>query len=178
MRASGYAYAEHGFYQEPSWLVDALLDVEDFSAGVWDPCCGEGTIPKACQARGIHAVGSDVCDRGYGWQQDFFENTHSPADCHILSNPDYSKMREFVDHALTFTRGKVCVLARLAFLESQARRPWFIASPLARVWVSSRRPSMPPGGKGIVAKGGSIAFAWFVFQHGHIGAPTIGWLAG
>jgi hypothetical protein len=177
VRASGYAYAENGFYQEPAWLVDSLLNAEPVTGRVYDPFCGEGTIPKACIARGIEAIGSDICDRGYGAAGvDFFQVT-GPLHCDILTNPDYSKLRPAVDHALAVATGKVIVLARLAFLESQRRREWFLATRLARVWVSSRRPSMPPGGQGIVAKGGSIPFAFFVWDRSHIGAPELGWLS-
>jgi hypothetical protein len=45
----------------------------------------------------------------------------------------------------------------------------FRETPLARVWVSSRRVSMPPGGTNIEAKGGSIAYAGFVWDHRHTG---------
>ena len=49
--------------------------------------------------------------------------------------------------------------------------------PLARVHVFSYRISMPPGGvPDIEAKGGSVAFAWFVWEHGHRGPATINWL--
>jgi hypothetical protein len=177
VRHSGYDRADDDWYQEPAWLVDALLDREDFHDGVWDPAAGAGTIPKACLARGITAIGSDIADRGFGCSGLDFFSVSAPTNVAILSNPPYSLCREFISHALSITSGKVCVLARLAFLESRVRRPWFEASPLARVWVSSRRVSMPPGGKAVVAKGGSIAFAFFVFQNGHVGAPSLGWLA-
>ena len=72
--------------------------------------------------------------------------------------------------------GKVAVLARLALLEGIKRRELFRSTPLARVWVSSRRVSMPPGGSDIEAKGGSIAYAWFVWDHAHTGSPVVGWL--
>jgi hypothetical protein len=67
-------------------------------------------------------------------------------------------------------------LARLALLEGIKRRQLLQTTPLARVWVSSRRVSMPPGGTDINAKDGAIAYAWFVWVHGHVGPPTIGWV--
>ena len=82
----------------------------------------------------------------------------------------------FLLHALKLTTGKVALLARLALLEGQKRRALFQSTPLARVWVSSRRVSMPPGGTDIPAKGGAIAYAWFVWERGYSGAPSLGWL--
>lgn len=93
----------------------------------------------------------------------------------VVSNPPYGVLEEFVIHAIKLAKWKVIVLARLAFLEGQRRREFFANNPLARVWVSRRRISMPPGGRGIEAKGGTAAYAWFVFEHGHRGPPTIGW---
>lgn len=175
MRASGYNRTENDYYVEPKWVVNALLDVEPFYGVCWDPACGSGTIPKAIADRGMLYHGSDIADRGYGTPDiDFFKSTQKVSN--IISNPPYSVLQEWVDHSLKCTTQKVAVIARLAFLESMKRKSWFESRPIARVWVSSRRVSMPPGGADIPAKGGSIAFSWYVFEHGHKGPPTIGWV--
>lgn len=174
MRASGYERAANDWYCEPAWIVEALLDVETFDGMTWDPACGGGTIPKTFAARGLESDGSDIVNRGYGRVADFFETTGSPPN--IASNPPYGVIERFIDHALALTTGKVAILARLALLESVRRREFFARTPLARVWVSSRRVSMPPGGSGVKAAGGTIAFAWFVWDHAHSGPPTLGWL--
>lgn len=175
MRASGYERNAADWYVEPSWVVDALLNVETFPGQSWDPSCGAGNIPQTMQARGLECWGSDIADRGYGVTgRDFFE-TNERAD-HIVSNPPYGVIQPYIDKALTCTTGKVAILARLALLEGGKRRAWFRTTPLARVWVSSRRVSMPPGGTDVPAKGGAIAYAWFVWEHGHQGPPQVGWL--
>lgn len=176
MRASGYEYEDDGFYQEPAWFVDQLLAVEDFSGGVYDPFCGEGTIPQACARHGVDAIGPDIADRGYGASGVDFFGLMETTSRNIVSNPDYSVLQEAVDHALWISHGKVAIVARLGFLASQRRREWFKSKPLARVWIASKRPSMPPGGKGIKAKGGTIEYCWLVFEHGHMGKPTVDWL--
>ncbi len=174
MRASGYERAEEDWYVEPRWAVDALLDVERFEGLSWDPSCGGGNIPRAFVARELDCVGSDVVDRGYGTKGSFFNQVRTVDN--IVTNPPYGVIEEYVAHALRLADRKVAILARLAFLEGQKRRAKFAAWPLARVWVSSRRMSMPPGGTEIPAKGGTIAYAWFVFEHGHSGPPVLGWL--
>jgi hypothetical protein len=175
MRASGYARAANDFYTEPSWIVEALLGVEEFPGVTHDPACGIGTIPKAFHAKGLECGGSDIVDRGFGAVEDFF-SAYLGFD-NIVSNPPFSETERFVHHALHRSRRKVVILARLAFLEGVKRRDGFFrTAPLARVWVSSRRVSMPPGGTDIPARGGSIPFAWFVFRHGFYGEPTIGWV--
>lgn len=175
MRASGYIRNENDYYVEPRWVVDALLDVERFTGHCWDPSCGSGNIPLALQARGISCWGSDIADRGFGTiGLNFFQATEN-TDC-IVSNPPYGVIQAYVSHALSMTTSKVAILARLALLEGMKRRSFLMSTPLARVWVSSRRVSMPPGGTDVDAKGGSIAYAWFVWDHVHSGPPTIGWL--
>jgi hypothetical protein len=172
---SGYARHPDDWYQEQPWIVDALLDVERFRGVSWDPACGEGTIPRTMRARGLAAWGSDLHDRGGGIPGlDFFAARHSATN--IVSNPPYRLIEEWIRHALQLTTGKVAILARLALLESTSRAGLFAETPLARVWVSRRRLSMPPGGRGIEARGGRMPYAWFVWQHRHRGPPSIGWV--
>lgn len=185
-RSSGYDRAAEDWYREPPWLVDALLDVEHFDGAVLDPACGGGTIPSCCLSRGIPAYGADIVDRG--WEvADFFDQSQ-PWD-NIITNPPFNRAQEFVEHALSLARRKVAIVQRLAFLEGQKRRRLFETTPLARVWVSSRRACMPPGagwGDGQrdqwgalrtqEGRGGAIAYAWFVWDKAHQGPPSLGWL--
>jgi hypothetical protein len=175
VRDSGYDRAANDWYVEDRRIVDALLNVETFEGESWDPSCGGGNIPMAMRSRGLSCWGSDIADRGFGTTGlDFF---HAPDQSeNIVTNPPYGVIEPYIRRALTKTTGKVCILARLAFLEGMKRKPFFETSPLARVWVSSRRVSMPPGGGLVQAKGGTIAFAWFVWEHGYVGKPTVGWV--
>ena len=179
MRASGYERNADDWYVEPAWAVDALLAVEEkFGGTVIDPCCGGGNIPNRLKIAGCDALSSDIVDRnGAADLLGSFEII-LPEIPHesVISNPPYNLAREFIDCALKHTTDRVCVLLRLAFLEGMKRREWFGTVPLARVWVSSRRMSMPPGGSDVPAKGGAIAYAWFVFEHGHRGPAQIGFL--
>ena len=56
------------------------------------------------------------------------------------------------------------------------RREIFDSSPLARVWVFSRRLTMKRGGFEGGETGGMLAFAWFVWDHAHTGKPELGWI--
>lgn len=177
-RSSGYDRHVRDFYVEPRWSIDALLDAEKFVGTILDPACGGGNIPKACRDRGYYAVGSDIEDRGFGTITDFFQSADLPAN--IICNPPYGIIQPWIERCLEVTatqgNGKVAILARLAFLEGRKRGAWFPTTPLARVWVHSSRVSMPPGDSQSPAAGGSVAFAWFVWEHGHVGVPSVGWL--
>jgi len=177
MRTSAYARAEGDWYIEPRWAVDALLDVEDFPGQSWDPACGGGNIPTTMKRRGLHCVGSDIADRGFGITGLSFFNATLVAD-HIVSNPPYALVEPFLTHAFRVARGKVAILARLAFLEgSKRKKTLFEQHPPTRVWISSRRINMPPGGRSdIKSTGGKTAYAWFVWDsQNHGEAPMIGW---
>ncbi len=75
------------------------------------------------------------------------------------------------------TTGKVAMLCRLTWLEGKERGLMFRRTPIARVWVFSARVQMPRGGAEMVKGGGGmIAFAWYVWEHGYVGKPTLGWI--
>ena len=179
-RGSGYDKAADLWYQEGPRAIESLLDVEQFKGTIWDPCCGEGNIPKACAVKGYKTYATDLVDRGYGGGElDFLSiNPESgPLADNVVTNPPFHLIELIIHHALKLAGRKVAIIGRLAFLEGSKRRDTlFTKTPLARVWVFSSRISMPPGGQGIEPKGGSIPFAWYVWDRGHDGPPTIGWL--
>jgi hypothetical protein len=176
-RNSGYLRADNDWYVEPSWAVDALLDVERFRGETWDPACGCGTIPEAFKNRLLPCRGSDLVDRGYGAQADFLTGWFPEEVANIVTNPPFNLAEQFAWKALEIADHKVAILQRLAWLESKSRSKLFDETPLARVWIFRRRVSMPPGGTGAIAKGGSIPFAWYVWDKDPRGAPELRWMA-
>jgi hypothetical protein len=163
------------FYPTPPEATEALLAVEAFAGAIWEPACGDGAICKVLLRHGYETVATDLVDRGYGIaRRDFLMEFQASAP-NIITNPPFKLINEFIKQALFLTTGKVGILARLACLEGGERRQIFDTSPLARVWVFSRRLSMYRNGEN-TGNGGTIAFAWFVWEHGHVGRPTLGWL--
>lgn len=179
MSKSGHNRHPDDWYVEPAWCVDALLQKErPFLGKVLDPCCGGGNIVDRLMAHEVIAFGSDMRDRKDGSfpVMDYTKSVSSFCPDSVISNPPFKVAQDFIDCALASTHDRVAVLLRLAFLEGRKRREWFQSVPLARVWVSSNRISMPPGGTDIAADGGKTAHAWFVFEHGYSGSPSIGWI--
>jgi hypothetical protein len=168
----------HDFY--PTWpaATRALLSVERFDGAIWEPACGDGAMSKVLEAAGHEVISTDLIDRGYGeGGRDFLMEWQSLAP-NIVTNPPFRWAVEFVDRALMLTTGKVALFLRLAFLEGQDRGRWFPTTPLARVWIMSRRVPIQRGrmAEGKELNGGVIAFAWFVWEHGHQGKPEMGWI--
>jgi len=181
---SGFDRQPQDWYVEPDWCVHLLLDQEDFPGPIWDPCCGMGTIPKAIESRGMKCTGTDLVDRGYGYLggQNFLQfslKRVKPVGS-IVMNPPYKQTIEFIEQALKFSNAKVAALVPLKFLASNARYGKFTEDwPLARVYVLSSRPSIPPGevvASGEKATGGAIDFCWLVFEAGHFSPPAMHWL--
>jgi hypothetical protein len=154
-----------------------LLDAMDFPEPIWDCACGQGRVVEVCQGRGMRAFGSDLVDRGFGTGGVDFLATGGGFNGSVICNPPFDRTEEFVHHALRLGAAKVAMIGRLALLEGSGRRErLWTATPFSDVLVFSRRLSMPPGGRGIAAKGGSVAYAWFVFTPGHTGAARVGFL--
>ena len=177
-RSSGYERATSDWYIEPRRSVDALLDVENFTGVILDPACGSGNIPDACSARGLIAMGSDIVDRGWPGTR-ISDFAFAPlAECDsIITNPPFNLAVTFALNALDVVRDRVAILQRTTWLEGQERhKQIFSRGHLMRVWQFSSRISMPPGESDAEAKGGSVAFAWFVFSRSHKGPAALGWL--
>lgn len=171
-----YARATHDWYVEPDWVVDKLLAVSKFYGPIHDPCCGQGNIPKRLRKLGfIDVTGSDIVDRGFGEIRDFMKDVR-PAD-NLIFNPPYTIAEEFITHAIHLSTKKVAAIVNIKFLTSQGRRDrLFSHHKPSEVLVLSQRPSMPPGGTGIQARGGTADYVWIVWDNHYFGETRIRWL--
>lgn len=167
------------FYPTPPELTHALLDVETFDGGIWEPACGDGAISRELESAGHVVVSTDLVDRGYGTpRRDFLFETSMPAGCsHIITNPPFKMGEEFWSVACQVAPGKVAFLCRLTWLESVKRADLFRRFPLARVWICPWRPRMQRGRQATAQDGaGMLAFAWYIRDPVHTGPTTLHWL--
>ncbi len=167
---------EHEHYVEPEWCSRRLFEVERFEGVIFDPACGFGRIVEAARAAGYRAHGEDIVHRGFPDTAlcDFLKQ----AGCYpnVVSNPPFDQFRAFAEHALHKAIGKVAMIWLVRTLPA-AR--WLKDTPLARIWLLTPRPSMPPGEvitRGEKPGGGKQDFCWLVWDRAHVGAPSIGWL--
>jgi hypothetical protein len=177
---NAHLWAKHpeGFYIEPHWVDECLFKCEQFVGGLWDPAAGTGRIPDAARIHGYAVYASDIAHRGYRHTDAVFdflrcEDAHAP---NVVANPPFTLVRQFAEHALKLTTGKVALIM-LARRLNAAR--WLSVLPLARVYLINPRPSMPPGPVLLAGEkpgGGKQDFVWLIFDHKHKGPPQLHWL--
>lgn len=167
-------YRELNFFPTPPWAARAggelirALDPHPRKS-VWEPACGEGHMARALidhrEACGIDMlVASDVHSYGYGSVFDFTDLGREPPFGRVdwvVTNPPFSKSKEFVDRGLRNARRGVAMLCRLAFVESVGRFP-----------LMQRMAVMAPFAERVPMQLGSwdpdlssaTAYAWFVWM--------------
>lgn len=143
---------------------------------VLEPHCGGGAFVRALldapNVRIVDAndVNADVCNSfvlpgrvNHTFREDFttFRTGWACWDW-IVGNPPFSDAERHIRHALTLAPN-VAFLLRLAMLESERRRQFWIDHPLADLFVFGRRPSFMGG------KTDSAAYGFFVWRAGHSG---------
>lgn len=168
---------EHEHYVEPEWCSQRLFEVEKFHGGIYDPCCGFGRIPLAAKAAGYVSYGGDIVNRGYGGEPiDFLKQSVVENFDNIVCNPPFDQFKEFAFQALRYSEHKVAMIWLVRTLPA-AR--WLLDTPLARIWLLTPRPSMPPGHvitRGEKPGGGKQDFCWLVWDKKHTGPAQLGWL--
>lgn len=167
---------EADFYPTPRDAVEALLRNETFAGSIWENSCGDGAICRVLEDHGYRdIIATDLVDRGYGETGHDFITSSYTAD-NVVMNPPFSLAQQFVELSLARTTGKVAMLGKLQFLEGQKRQPFFLATPLARVYVFSKRVNFYRNGEKGNYSTSTMAFSWFVFEHGYTGEPVIRWI--
>lgn len=174
---------QHDYYATEPKAVELLLEQESFCPYVWECACGEGHISEVLKAHGYKVKSSDLYDRGYEGTEiiDFLKVDKAeykkdyPRD--IITNPPYKYAKEFVKHALDISMDgtKVAMLLKLTFLEGKARKELFKKYPPKTVYVFSSRISCAKNGDFTTAAN-AVCYAWFVWEKGFKGNPTIKWI--
>ncbi|MDX9739542.1 MAG: class I SAM-dependent methyltransferase [Candidatus Dojkabacteria bacterium] len=165
------------FYATPEIATEKLLEVEHFEGLILEPACGMGHISKILEKK--YSVKSfDIENRGYGDKQDFL--LYNEFADNVVTNPPFSLFQEFAEHSLEITNSKVCLFGKLQALEGQKRSVFLETSPLKTVYVFRKRINPMRDGKETDEKGkrwaSTMAFAWYVWEKGYEGKPTIEWI--
>lgn len=165
------------YYATDPHAMELLLERETFSEDVWECACGEGHLSRVLEDCGYHVTSTDLIDRGYGLGGLNFLTYTDSVDADIVTNPPYKYAKEFAEHAIELvTDGhKVAMFLRLSFLEGKSRRELFDRYPPKTIYVASRRLVCAKNGE-FDGSGGAVAYAWFVWEKGFMGEPTVRWI--
>lgn len=178
------------FYATDSIAIDKLVAVEEFHKEIWECACGSGCLSQRLTELGYDVFSSDIVDRGYPDTHiiDFLDKEYIPIDKgyphikrDIITNPPYSRAKEFVERALEVIADgyKVAMFLKLTFLEGQKRRKLFEKYPPKKVYVFSERVMCAKNGdfETMKAGGGSaVAYMWLIFEKGYNGETTVDWI--
>lgn len=173
---------ENDFYATPEESVFAILDKEDIYGDILEPACGDGAISKLVEYiyPDCKVTSNDLVYRGYGNKESVDFLTYTEKADIIITNPPFSLFQEFAEKALELARDKVIFFGKLQALEGQKRATFLESSPLRTVYVFKSRQSPLRNGSPTDENGkawaSTMAFAWFVWEIGYTGKPTIEWL--
>ena len=158
------------------------------TTAIWECACGSGNLFNVLKERGYEAIYSDIKDRGFGkfkgmLNVDFLNNYDYVLPWKynvsvILTNPPYRLANEFIIHALQILpeNGLYIALMNLQVLAGIERyEKIYQFGSLREIYVFRKRIRCFKNNI-VNDKSPLINYAWFVFQKGYCGNPTVYWL--
>ena len=172
------------FYPTHPAITKMLLDREELDGTIWEPACGKGDMSEVLIDNGYDVLSTDLIDRGYGEVGiDFLDDdqiSRFGAVDYIISYPPFTFSLDFVLQAKKIARKKICILNSPMFLDGIKRYEMWIDKdfPLKNMYQFAGRVVFRKDGLSDQSQNGLIRFprAWFVFEKGYTGKPTIDWI--
>lgn len=182
---------EHDFYATNPQAVERLLETGLFELTsarfALEPCAGMGHIADVLKRNSLLTATMDIVQRDYPLNAvaDYltYDDTilKDKVD-YVITNPPFSLAVPFIEKSLRIVKdgGLVAMFLKLAFLETKGRLPFFEKNPPKYVYVFSDRMNTFRGGRKFDENGKpwatTMATAWFIWEKGFKGEPTIRWL--
>lgn len=167
----------HDFQPTPPEPTRAFLSAElarltQFGT-VWEPACGDGAMARELESCGLAVIASDLVDRGFGEQRDFFDFATAPARA-IVTNPPYCEVNwrdgrgRFILHALeTLGVDYMALLLSWDWPGAGGLAGLWRAHPPARVYLMRWRIDFTGQGAPPMLN------SWFVWDRSHVGEPVL-----
>jgi hypothetical protein len=166
------------FYPTPPEPIRALLCAElerlrEFES-VWDASAGDGALVREIEAVGLKVIGSDLVDRGAGFQiKNFYDFKTAPSKCSV-QNPPFAECgwgngrARWLKHALeTLDLDYMALLMNWGWPGAGGLAPFWAAHPPARVYLM--RWKIDFTGQGAPP----MLNAWFVWDKSHEGETVL-----
>lgn len=184
------------YYQTPEWATIELLKRESFKGTILEPCCGAGAISKVLEFEDWwnnnpfideqlknEKIKREIISSDIRTDNDVYRNPGKDVFTYeansfdnIITNPPYIYAQEVIEHCLKIAKHKVAMILKLCFLESKGRYLFFKNNPLKKIYVFCKRVQMYPEGIDKPKNGGTIAYAWYVWDKLYTGNPQIEWI--
>jgi len=170
------------FYPTHPSITQMLLDREELTGNIWEPACGRGDMSQVFIDNGHDVLSTDLIDRGYGeGGVDFLQDdqiSRFGAVDNIITNPPFKFALDFVLQAKKIARKKICILNATMFLDGIKRYEMWMDQefPLKTMYQFSGRVVFRKNEIADQSQNGLIPWAWFVFEKGYTGKPTIDWI--
>ena len=137
-------------------------------------------LSNVLKRHGYNVRNSDIVDRLHNNQIEILDFLASNEQWNgdIITNPPYKYGKEFVEKALSVIQNghKVVMFLKLQFLETKSRKKLFEIYPPKVIYVSSKRLHCAMNGDFEKFKQASaVCYAWFVWEKGFRGEPTVRW---
>jgi|TARA_B110000503_G_scaffold133173_1_gene210284 hypothetical protein len=162
------------FYETPKVVTRHLLRNEkfDFTQSVVEPAQGKGAITLVLKEHFSNVTAYDI-------EIDFL--TEKNQYDLLITNPPYSRSIEFITKAKKLIRNKFCLLLPIGYLNGKRRFEFAFASkafPLKRViiFVPNLHLGHAKSSADTLVTGGLIGYAWYIWERGYVGDPTISWI--
>lgn len=170
------------YYATDPIAAELLLQQEEFLHDIWECASGENHLADVFKKHGHNVRTSDIVKRTPTTEEyDFLsiDNTFWNGD--IITNPPYKFATEFIYKALSIIRegNKVAMFLKVQFMEGKQRKRLFMNFPPKVIYVSSSRITCAKNGDFEEMKangGGSIAYAWYVWEKGYKGDTVVKWI--
>lgn len=170
---------KNDYYATDPKAVEMLLKVEKFNPLIWECACGEGHISNVLIKNGYEVISTDLIDRGYGQVKNFLLHKNKlNQGIDIITNPPYKYAQKFVEHALGIIQNgsKIAMLLKIQFLEGKSRYKLYKKYPPKKVYVFSSRVNCAKNGELEKYPSSAVCYAWFIWEKGFNGKPSIDWL--
>lgn len=168
---------KHDFYATNPKALELLLNFENFDKNIWECACGKGHLSEVLKSNGYNVLSTDLIDRGYGDKYLDFLNYDGKWTGDIITNPPYKYAKEFVFKAMEIipVGKKVAMFLKLSFLESFGRKELFDTFPPKYIYVSRGRLGCVINGEFGKHSTSAVAYAWYIWEKGFKGEPTVRW---
>jgi hypothetical protein len=160
---------EGDWYPTPRDVTSVLFDRVFFEGGIYEPCCGDGSLALVAEEDyNYPVVGTDLHDRGYGVghgnKYDVLKLKKLLAP-NVVTNPPFNIAAEIIDHLWSLKPKKMAMLLKSTFWHADNRRELFNRMPPSRIIALTWRPDF------LNLKRPTMEVIWCVWEEGHTG-PT------